>query len=139
MNLLATDISRREILRKTRIQSVYRCSLPSHCRGDPRITKDCIEVLQILSFRVFFDFGRTKRSPPHKLIFFEDLLRLPPGLHAQNNSTIQCKHPQQFRKSQREIFVVLGNFCVLRCPHGVLFLPPLPLRSPVQPRGQDTK
>ena len=26
-----------------------------HCRRDPRITKDCIEVL---SFRVFFDFGK---------------------------------------------------------------------------------
>ena len=48
-------------------------------------------------------------SAPHEPIFFEDLLRLPPGLHAQNNSTIQCKHPRQFRKSQREIFVVLGS------------------------------
>ena len=29
-----------------------------HCRKDPRITKDCIEVLQVLSFWVFIDFGK---------------------------------------------------------------------------------
>ena len=29
-----------------------------HCRKDRRITKDCIEVLQVLSFWVFIDFGK---------------------------------------------------------------------------------
>ena len=29
-----------------------------HCRRDPRITQDYIEVLQVLSFYVFFDFGK---------------------------------------------------------------------------------
>ena len=32
-----------------------------HCRKDPRITKDCIEVLQVLSFWVFIDFGKKFR------------------------------------------------------------------------------
>ena len=31
-----------------------------HCRRDPRITKDCIELLQVLRFWVFFDFGKKK-------------------------------------------------------------------------------
>ena len=29
-----------------------------HCRKDRRITKDCIEVLQVLSFSVFINFGK---------------------------------------------------------------------------------
>ena len=45
-----------------------KCPIDAHChrycRRDPRITKDCIEVLQILSFWVFFDFGKLRKFLP---------------------------------------------------------------------------
>ena len=39
-----------------------------HCRRDPRITINCIEFLQVLSFWVFFDFGKKFLKNAEKLL-----------------------------------------------------------------------
>ena len=50
----AMSISRSEILRKKKENKNTKCPIDAHChrhcRRDPRIAKNCIEVLQILSF-----------------------------------------------------------------------------------------
>ena len=58
-----------------------------HCGKDPRITKDCIEVL---SFRVFFDFGKK-----FELHWFD--------LKLSENTLAQTSTTQTFCQSQRKL------------------------------------
>ena len=70
----------------------FRCSLPSPLQKRSKDYK-----------------GLHWCQNPYEPMFFEDLLRLPAGLHAQNNRTIQCEHFQPFQKPLREKFLVLGS------------------------------
>ena len=96
----AMSISRSEILReKKREVDKLRCTkcpidayCHRHCRKDPRITKDCIEVLQVLSFWVFIDFGKK---------FLREL----------RNFLIKSKKTQKLKTCRTsQSFVILGSF-----------------------------